>query len=302
MTETLNSFRDYLVEQQGVSSNTLESYMRDIVKFSDYVDTRGVAAGDVTSPFICEYTDSLKENGKSAATITRTIASIRSFYRFLIQYGFASHNPTKGVKLEKTEKKPPEILDDAEIRTLLSMPSVDDNKGIRDKAMLELLYATGIRASELINLNVGDVNCLDKNTRGSIVCAGAKEPRTIPIHASACEILRHYIEEIRPKLLMGHDSGEQALFINLNGQRLTRQGFWKIVKVYAENAGINKDIKPHTLRHSFAMHLYRNGASLQDLQKMLGHADISSTQVYANIVKQTSFDVYDRCHPFAHRV
>ena len=300
MEKILNDFKSYLVEKKAVAENTLESYMRDVRKYCDYLIECKVKAEEADSALIEEYVDVLRQAGKSAATITRTVASVRSFYQYLILSGIAENNPAKGIKLEKSVKKLPEILDDKEIRTLLATPNVNEPKGARDKAMLEVLYATGIRVSELINLNLGDVKCT-KNERGEILCRGGKSMRTIPMHPIAVASMLNYINKIRP-LLATEESGD-ALFINLNGMRLTRQGFWKIVKNYAQAAKIEKEITPHTLRHSFAMHLYQNGASLHDLQKMLGHADISSTQLYANIVKQTSFsDVYDRCHPFAHRV
>lgn len=300
MEKILNDFKNYLVEKKAVAENTLESYMRDVTKYCEYLKDVKIKAEDADSELVEEYVEQLRQAGKSAATITRTVASIRSFYQFLILSSIAENNPAKGIKLEKSVKKLPEILDDKEIRTLLATPNVNEPKGARDKAMLEVLYATGIRVSELINLNIGDVKC-SKNERGEILCRGGKSMRTIPMHPIAVASMLNYINKIRP-LLATEESGD-ALFINLNGARLTRQGFWKIVKNYAQAAKIEKEITPHTLRHSFAMHLYQNGASLHDLQKMLGHADISSTQLYANIVKQTSFsDVYDRCHPFAHRV
>lgn len=295
----LEDFSRYLAEQKSVSANTHESYMRDVRKYCEFMADNEQDVFKAESDTIEEYLDTLRRENKSASTITRTVASIRSFYQYLMLCGKASENPARGIKLEKTVKKLPEILDDKEIRTLLSTPNLQDPKGIRDKAMLEVLYATGIRVSELINLNVEDVRC-SRNERGEILCHTEKSTRRIPMHPVAAAAVQRYINDIRP-MISNSESGA-ALFINLNGKRLTRQGFWKIVKNYAETAKIEKEITPHTLRHSFAMHLYQNGASLHELQKMLGHADISSTQMYANIVKQTSSfaDVYDRCHPYAH--
>ncbi len=300
MVNTLfNEFKTYLIEKKAVSSNTLESYLRDVTKYLDFLSQSDVSPSNADSAIIESFVDELKEANKSAATITRTVASIRSFYQFLILNGVVAANPAKSIKLEKAEKKLPQILNDKEIRLLLSMPNADEPKGARDKAMLEVLYATGIRVSELINLNLEDVKC-SRNERGEIICRGSKSIRSVPMHPAAVAAMSYYINNIRP-MLAAEDTAD-ALFINLNGQRLTRQGFWKIVKNYAEEAKIDKEITPHTLRHSFAMHLYQNGASLHDLQVMLGHADISSTQLYANIVKKNSFsDVYDRCHPFANR-
>lgn len=298
MVELINDFRKYLVEKKGVSSNTLESYMRDVghfVSFRGSDDKDAVIFANTAD--VEAFIQALRDENKSAATITRTLASVRGFYQYLMLDGKIDVNPAKAIKLERIDKKNPEILTNKEIRQLLSMPNTSDAKGARDKGMLELLYATGIRVSELINLNIQDIRCTS-NDRGEVICRNSRGSRTIPMHSYAAEAMNHYINNVRPRLL-SEDSGD-ALFINLNGSRLTRQGFWKIVKTYAEMAKIKKEITPHTLRHSFAMHLYQNGASLQDLQAMLGHADISSTQMYANISKQNSYaDVYNRCHPLA---
>jgi len=304
MSDYIEQFRDYLVDTKGVSSNTLESYMRDVNQFISFIRSSEELsakhdAADQSSDGVNSFIEHLRQMNKSSATITRMLASVRSYYQYLMQQGVISSNPAKQIKLERTKKKIPEILTDKEILELLSMPDVKDNKGVRDKAMLELLYATGIRVSELINLNVDDVVC-QQGMRGEVVCRGAKSTRTVPIHPTAVNALLEYKENVRP-MLVSSESGD-ALFVNLNGARLSRQGFWKIVKTYAEEANIQKDITPHTLRHSFALHLYQNGASLHDLQAMLGHADISSTQMYANISRKAGCnDVYDRCHPLAAR-
>ena len=304
MTDFIEQFQSYLVETKQVSQNTLESYMRDVNQYVGFIrssdslclqceNTEKSVAG------INAFLDHLRSLNKSSATITRMLASVRSYYQYLMQLGVISSNPAKQIKLERTKKKIPEILTDIEILKLLSMPDQQDAKGIRDKAMLELLYATGIRVSELINLNVGDIHCI-RDLRGEVVCKGTKSERTVPIHPSAVNALIEYKDNVRPQLVSA-ESGD-ALFVNLNGARLSRQGFWKIVKTYAEDAKIEKEITPHTLRHSFALHLYQNGASLHDLQQMLGHADISSTQMYANMSKKSGCnDVYDRCHPLAAR-
>lgn len=294
----ISEYKNYLVDKKGVSSNTLESYIRDISQYTSYLQTgEDSELLTVSTEKIGEYVEHLRELNKSAATITRTVASIRSFYQFLMIQGLIDNNPAKSVKIEKVKKKMPEILTDKEIRLLLEAPNANEIKGSRDKAMLELLYATGIRVSELINLDIKDVRYA-KGERGEILCRGSKGLRIIPMHREAADSLRKYITSVRPLLVSG-DSGD-ALFINLNGSRLTRQGFWKIVKNYTELAKIDKEITPHTLRHSFAIHLYQNGASLHDLQIMLGHSDISSTQVYAAMSRQSSYgDVYDRCHPLA---
>ncbi len=301
MPDYIEQFQKYLIENKGVSQNTLESYMRDVNQYVGYLNGNGGLSSEVQQQEegIQNFIEHLRSMNKSAATITRMLASVRSYYQYLMQEGVVQSNPAKQIKLERTKKKVPEILTDKEIVQLLSMPSTTDPKGIRDKAMLELLYATGIRVSELINLDVNDVQCR-KGERGEVICRGSKGTRKIPVHQEAVDAILEYRNNIRP-LLVSPESGD-ALFVNLNGARLSRQGFWKIVKNYAEEADIKKDITPHTLRHSFALHLYQNGASLHDLQAMLGHADISSTQMYAAMSRKNGCsDVYDRCHPFAVR-
>ena len=304
MTDFIEQFQSYLVETKQVSQNTLESYMRDVNQYVSFIRSNDALCLQCESTeksvaSINAFLDHLRSLNKSSATITRMLASVRSYYQYLMQMGVISSNPAKQIKLERTKKKVPEILTDIEILKLLSMPNLQDSKGVRDKAMLELLYATGIRVSELINLNLADIHCF-RDVRGEVVCEGSKGKRTVPIHPSAVNALLDYKENVRPQLVTS-ESGD-ALFVNLNGARLSRQGFWKIVKTYAEDAKIEKEITPHTLRHSFALHLYQNGASLHDLQQMLGHADISSTQMYANMSKISGCnDVYDRCHPLAAR-
>lgn len=304
MSDFIEQFQSYLIDSKGVSQNTLESYMRDVNQYVTFLKNNEEFSADNTDGKLQEkgiqaFLEHLRDMNKSSATITRMLASVRSYYQYLMQIGVVPSNPAKLIKLERTKKKVPEILTDKEILQLLSMPNSNDPKGVRDKAMLELLYATGIRVSELINLDVDDVRC-KKGERGEVICHGTRSSRTIPMHQTAVNALLEYKNNIRP-LLVSAESGD-ALFVNLNGARLSRQGFWKIVKNYAEEANIKKDITPHTLRHSFALHLYQNGASLHDLQVMLGHADISSTQMYANISRKSGCnDVYDRCHPLAVR-
>lgn len=298
MAGFLSEYKKYLEETKGVSSNTLESYLRDVSQYISYLQLENDYDITHTNAASVEaYTEYLKTENKSNATITRMVASMRSYYQFLMMIGVMDNNPAKNVKIERVKKKIPEVLTDKEIRMLLEAPNANEIKGARDKAMLELLYATGIRVSELIGLNVQDIHCA-KNVRGEIICRNGKGARIIPMHREAADALLHYITAVRPLLVSAESGG--ALFINLNGSRLTRQGFWKIVKNYAEATKINKEITPHTLRHSFAIHLYQNGASLHDLQVMLGHSDISSTQLYAAMSRQNSYgDVYDRCHPLA---
>ena len=293
MQDYQQEFQTYLTDTKGVSANTLESYIRDIRQYNGYLSTIGVCApGEATAEAFMSYLDILGRSGRSNATITRAVASVRCYYVFLCGIGAASTNPTNGVKLQKTEKKLPEILTGKEVDLLLAQASPNDAKGCRDKAMLELLYATGIRVSELIGLNIDDIN-LDIG----ILHCGSKNERVIPIYPSAVAAVKEYITRVRRISVI--DSEETSLFVNMNGSRLTRQGFWKIIKQYAKSAGIKKDITPHTLRHSFATHLLENGAQLKDIQEMLGHSDISSTQVYAHIMKDKFSTVYNKFHPRA---
>ncbi len=292
----LEAFRDYLEDEKKVSANTLESYMRDMNSFrsfweTDHPDSSLTQADEAA---IERYVAFLKEHGKSNATVIRGIASMRNFYQYLMRRELCSHNPARTIKAEREDKKLPEILTNAEIDQLLLSPDIATPKGCRDKAMLELLYATGIRVSELINLQVDDVNL----QLGMLNCHSDRSQRFIPIYAEAVGALSDYLYRVRP--LIVSDRSNQNLFVNLNGKQLTRQGFWKIIKYYAERTGIKKDITPHTLRHSFAAHLFENGAQLKDIKDMLGHADISSTQVYAQLAKSKYRDVYNRYHPRAH--
>lgn len=286
-------FSDYLTNQKANSANTRESYLRDTLYFLEYLSDAGADPLEADEQVIQGYVDHLHELKRSPTTISRNLASVRCFYKFLIFRGMMDHNPAKGIKLEKTVKKLPQVLSGEEIEQLLSQPDITEPKGCRDKAMLELLYATGIRASELINLNIQDLNLRS----GVLYCRGSKGVRSIPVYPSAVVAVSDYIYRMRG-LIIGPESGN-ALFVNLNGGRLTRQGFWKIVKGYATEAGIVKEITPHTLRHSFALHLLENGASVKDIQTMMGHADISSTQVYLQLLDSHVKQVYNDCHPKA---
>ena len=231
--------------------------------------------------------------GKSAASVTRFLASVKSFYNYFLSCGELKSNPAKGVASAKVERKYPEILTSREVELFLEQPQCVDAKGFRDHAMLELLYATGIRVSELISLNMSDLNL----AAGFVRCVNRGKERIIPLYHTAVKALSDYVKNIRPQLIA--DDGEEALFVNMNGERMSRQGFWKIIKHYQEKAGIEKDITPHTLRHSFAVHLLENGADLRSIQEMLGHADISSTQIYTHVVKRQLKDVYQKAHPRA---
>lgn len=293
MNDYYSMFSEYLTNQKANSANTRESYLRDTMFFLEYLSGIGTAPQDADEEVIQKYVDRLHELKRSPTTISRNLASVRCFYKFLIFRGQLDHNPAKGIKLEKAEKKLPQVLSGEEIELLLAQPDITEPKGCRDKAMLELLYATGIRASELINLNLKDINLRS----GVLYCHGSKGVRSIPVYSSAVVSVSDYIYRMRG-LITGPESGS-ALFVNLNGGRLTRQGFWKIVKGYAIEAGITKEITPHTLRHSFALHLLENGASVKDIQTMMGHADISSTQVYVQLLDSHVKQVYNDCHPKA---
>ena len=292
--DPVSAFENYLLHTKHASDNTVASYMRDVRQFSAYVtDTEGVSLCACDHSCVCRYTDYLKGKGKSPTTITRGIASLRSFYSFLLSENLVEENPTQNIPRQKTEKKLPQILSGAEVEELLKQPDSREQKGIRDKAMLETLYATGMRVSEMISLNIGDVNLAASFIR----CEGNGKPRIIPLYSEAVKALAKYLSDIRPQLT---DSSENtALFVNMSGDRMTRQGFWKIMKSYQQKAGIQKEITPHTLRHSFAAHLLERGADLRSLQEMLGHSDISSTQVYVQFVKQNLKDVYNKTHPRA---
>ena len=293
MNDYYSMFSEYLTNQKANSANTRESYLRDTMFFLEYLSGIGTAPQDADEEVIQKYVDRLHELKRSPTTISRNLASVRCFYKFLIFRGQLDHNPAKGIKLEKAEKKLPQVLSGEEIELLLAQPDITEPKGCRDKAMLELLYATGIRASELINLNLKDINLRS----GVLYCHGSKGVRSIPVYPSAVVSVSDYIYRMCG-LITGPESGS-ALFVNLNGGRLTRQGFWKIVKGYAIEAGITKEITPHTLRHSFALHLLENGASVKDIQTMMGHADISSTQVYVQLLDSHVKQVYNDCHPKA---
>ena len=290
-------FSEYLKKQKSNSVNTIESYLRDVNSFLSYlISIKLPSPLKATEEVVTDFVEQLKENGKSNSTISRNISSVRCFYKFLMFIGISERNPAKAVKIEKSEKKLPQVLDGEEIERLLSLPSLVDPKGCRDKAMLELLYGTGIRVSELINLNISDINLRNS----TIMCTSGKSKRIIPVHATAIVAVSDYIYRMRT--IMIEDNSQQALFVNLNGTRLTRQGFWKIIKSYASVAGINKELTPHTLRHSFALHLLENGADVEDIQTMMGHADISSTQIYVQLLDNHTKTVYNECHPRARKI
>ena len=294
MTDYIASYETYLLEVKKSSANTVASYIRDLRQFNRYVEENlECPLEELTRDQATVYFAWLTNSGKSSATVTRSLASLKGFYSYLVAQGQIESNPVKGIHLAKVEKKLPQILTGREVELLLEQPKCTDPKGYRDKAMLELLYATGIRVSELISLNLEDVNI----PAGFIRCAGGGKSRMIPLYPAAVKAIQTYVTQVRPSMIA--EPGETALFVNLSGERMSRQGFWKIVKHYQQSANIQKDITPHTLRHSFAAHLLENGADLRSIQEMLGHSDISSTQVYAQIVKQNLKSVYNKFHPKA---
>ena len=293
MSNIIMRYEDYLIHTKHASDNTVASYMRDLRQYASYLGSEGIDVLDADQDVVSSYMNSMKANGKSAATISRALASIKSFYAFLAERGEIKTNPAKGVAALKVERRFPEILTGKEVELFLDQPQCVDAKGYRDHAMLELLYATGIRVSELISLDESDCSL----SAGFIRCESKGKERIIPLYPAAVKALSDYIKDVRPQLLA--DPEETALFVNMNGERMSRQGFWKIVKHYQETAGISKDITPHTLRHSFAVHLLENGADLRSIQEMLGHADISSTQIYTHVVKKHLKDVYQKAHPRA---
>jgi integrase/recombinase XerD len=281
-----------LISVRKVSANTVASYTRDVTQLVAYLGDNGkTSISDVTEVDVRDYIANLECNGRSPATISRTIASLKVFFSCLTQDGYFSANPASGIMSVAAEKKSPRLLTDEEIKRLLELPDVSDSKGSRDKAMLETMYATGLRVSELISLDVTDVN----STTGLITCRNGKE-RIIPVYASAIKAITTYLTSVRVKLAL---VDETALFVNTNGRRLSRQGLWKILKNYTKIAQINIDITPQMLRNSFAAHLLEKGADLHSLKVMLGHADISSTKVYARAVQNQLKNVYNKAHPKA---
>ena len=293
-SECIEIFEKYLREEKKSSENTLNSYLRDIRQFGAYLDLHtDTDIVSATEDELSEYINWLKGQGKSVATVSRSIASLKCLYSYLTIRQIIAENPATKLVPDKGEHKLPQILTSQEVDLLLEQPECVDAKGYRDKAMLELLYATGIRVTELINLDITDINL----AAGVIRCCTRDKERLIPMYAKAVKALSDYVTLVRPQMIALPD--EPSLFVNVNGERMSRQGFWKIIKYYQKKAHIEKDITPHTLRHSFAAHLLENGADIHAIQEILGHADISSTQVYTQLVKKQLKDVYNKAHPRA---
>lgn len=294
MQDFVLDFESYLKTEKKSSKNTLDSYLRDVGQFLSFCKINGLKNINIIQPTdIDKYYEYLSSLGKSQSTISRVSASLRCFFNFLVKNGYINESPVTKFKNAPTEKKLPEILTGKEVLNLLSQPNGADYKSIRDKAMLELLYATGIKVSELIELNISDINL----QIGFLNLKSAKKERVVPIYPAAVKTLQSYILNVRPIIISS--AKEDRLFTNMTGEPLSRQGFWKIVKFYAQKAKINKEITPHTLRHSFATHLLENGASLKDIKEMLGHSDISTTQVYAQLMKNKYIQDYNKFHPLA---
>lgn len=297
MEDRLDDFIHFLVVEKGLSKNTIVSYKRDLNSYIHYlknVEQLGDLNG-VQRPQIVHFLKFLKDSGKSSKTLARHIASIRAFHHFLLREKAVDHDPTVHIESPQHERYLPKVLSMEEVETLLESPKLSDPFGYRDKAMLEMMYATGIRVSELIGLKLSDVHL----TMGFVRCMGkGSKERIIPIGKTASDAIEEYLEKGRPKLASKKHK-DDSLFLNHHGKGLSRQGFWKILKRLTADAGIEKELTPHTLRHSFATHLLENGADLRAVQEMLGHADISTTQIYTHVTKTRLKDVYTKFHPRA---
>ena len=294
LTSQLNNYFHHLKNVKKSSENTIQAYRRDLDKFIEFSNFRAIDdVSKVEFETISEFKVFLSKKGLSSSSVSRTLSSLRSLFRFLISEGVCENNPAKAVHNDKVEKKELIVLTSKEVEKLLSQPDASDIKGTRDKAMIELLYATGIKVSELIALDIADFNAQLSFVR----CGSGEKERFIPIYPLACKAIQTYLDKSR-KLFVS-DPDEKSLFVNVTGERMTRQGFWKILKAYVSSAGIKKDITPHTLRHSFAAHLIENGADIHDIQLILGHSDIASTQRYTQFLKEKINNSYIKFHPRA---
>ena len=288
MEQEIKGFVTYLHDVKKTSQNTELSYQRDLMKMMRFLRTQKVEKSkDVTETNLNSYILDLEKKGRAAATVSRNIASMKAFYLYMLKNGEVATDPAEHLKAPKVEKKVPDVLSVAEMERLLEQPGTRTAKGLRDRAMLELLYATGIRVTELISLHLEDVNWkLDY-----IICRDRNKERIIPFGAKARKALDQYIQSARAELVGGKEC--EMLFPNCSGESMSRQGFWKLLKQYVKQAGIQMEITPHTLRHSFAAHLVDNGADLHMVQEMLGHSDISTTMMYAVRTRE----LYAKAHP-----
>ena len=292
MEKEIKAFIAYLHNVKNTSANTEMSYKRDLEKVQHFMADRGVhETAAISEPDLEDYVKYLEDNKFAAATVSRNIASLKAFYHYMVQEGIVGEDLSEPLKAPKIEKKIPEIMSPDEVVRLLEQPSGDSPKEVRDKAMLELLYATGIRVTELITLKISDVNM----QMNFILCRDRNKERIIPFGMEAKNALARYLDGTRDEMLENKSS--DVLFANCSGQPMSRQGFWKLIKFYAKKADIKADITPHTLRHSFAAHLVENGADLRSVQEMLGHSDISTTQIYANLNHSHIREVYAKAHP-----
>lgn len=293
LTKYRDNYIEYLIRERHLAENTLSSYQRDIDLFIAHLQQSKISdLQRANKTVVLSYLLHLQKQGKAASTVSRTLASLRSFYRFATRMGYTDTDATQDLETPRAMRKLPQILTAQEVERLLDAPKCVDLKGYRDKAMLELLYATGLRVSELIELKTEDVN-----TQLGFVRCGKKKERIVPLGRLATAAVSAYLEQARA--MMVRQSDEPILFVNMNGKPMTRQGFWKIIRGYKEKAEIAGELTPHTLRHSFAAHLLENGADLRSIQEMLGHSDLSSTQIYAQLMKNRLKDVYQKYHPRA---
>lgn len=295
MQDNLQDYLNYLSVERGLSKNTLESYARDLRQYLNYLsEKKNLKITETTQATVIGYLLQLQAKGKATATLSRSLAAIKSYYHFLFREDKIEKDPTINLDAPKQEKRLPRVLAVEDVERLLEQPDLKNPAGIRDRAMLEALYATGLRVSELVSLRVGDLN-LDM---GYIKCFGkGSKERIVPLGSVATKQIRLYLEHARK--FLASSMNEDTLFLNHHGRRLTRQGFWKIIKKYAETINLQEEITPHTLRHSFATHLLENGADLRSVQEMLGHADISTTQIYTHLTKSKIKEVYEKTHPRA---
>lgn len=292
MEKAIETFINYLHNIKKMADNTMQSYRRDLHKLQGFLTEMGVEkVEDITKTNLNSYILYLEKKQLSPATISRNIASIKAFYHFMFKERMVEEDISEDLKAPKVEKKMPEIMTVTEVDKLLAQPAGDTPKDLRDKAMLELLYATGIRVSELISLKLTDVNL----KMGFVMCRDSNKERVIPFGNQARISLIKYLDQGREALLLTKE--EDILFVNCSGKPMSRQGFWKLIKTYAAKAGIASEITPHTMRHSFAAHLVENGADLHSVQEMLGHSDVSTTQIYANMNHNRIREVYAKAHP-----
>lgn len=295
MEQQIEDYLAYLSVERGLAQNTLDAYGRDLRAYAGFLQKHGLSTFvETEKEAVRAYLEQLHNLGRASSTISRNLAAIKSFYQFLVGEDILQKDPTEYVESPKVAKRLPRVLNLSEVEALLNQPSLEDAHSIRDKAMLEVIYATGIRVSELVSLNLADINL----ESGYLRCLGkGNKERIVPLGSVAIKYLDLYLQVARGELV--RRSSETALFVNHHGRRLTRQGFWKIIKRHAQEANIGENITPHTLRHSFATHLLENGADLRSVQEMLGHADISTTQIYTHITRNRLQEVYRKSHPRA---